>query len=178
MKTQDTSTGARKATDKIKKAGELQILCRSAQREERGVVFTNGCFDLLHVGHLRYLEAARNEGDILIVGVNTDASVHRIKGPLRPVIEEAERSELVAALHCVDYVVLFDTPDPLPLILLLQPDVLVKGADWPMDKIIGADEVLGRGGRVARIPPAQDRSTTSLIEKILARFGPQPHPFL
>src|SRR5690242_12697010 len=125
----------------------------------------------MHVGHVRYLEEAREQGDLLVVAVNSDSSVRRIKGPLRPVNGEGERSEVVAALHCVDYVTLFDTPDPLPLIELLQPDVLVKGADWPLDKIIGANVVQGRGGKVVRIPLVPHSSTTGIIEKIVRRFS-------
>ncbi len=145
----------------------------TALREEPGtrIVFTNGCFDLMHVGHVRYLEAARALGDWLIVGVNTDASVGRIKGSKRPIVEESDRLEVVAALHCVDYVVPFDTPDPLPLIRLVKPHVLVKGADWPLDRIVGAEEVRASGGTVARIALTPGRSTSMLIERILDRFS-------
>lgn len=159
-----------KALDKVKTISEMAEICRSLRLEERRIVFTNGCFDLLHVGHVRYLEYAAEQGDILIVGVNTDSSVRRIKGPLRPITSEQERSELVAALHCVDYAVLFDTPDPLPLIVSFQPDVLVKGADWPLDKIIGADEVRKEGGEVVRAPVIPRASTTGIIEEIVRRY--------
>lgn len=135
------------------------------------MVFTNGCFDLLHLGHVRYLEEARSLGDFLVVGVNTDRSVSRIKGPLRPVTSQEERSEVLAALQCVDYVTLFDTPDPLPLIVALQPDILVKGADWAEDRIVGADVVLAKGGRVVRIPMIPNASTTAIIDRIVARFA-------
>lgn len=144
-----------------------------ALREEPGtrIVFTNGCFDLMHVGHVRYLEAARALGDWLVVGVNTDASVGRIKGSKRPVVEEQDRLEVLAALHCVDYVVPFDTPDPLPLIVRVRPHVLVKGADWPLEKIVGAEEVRAAGGTVARIALTPGKSTTLLIERIVSRFS-------
>jgi rfaE bifunctional protein nucleotidyltransferase chain/domain len=159
------------AKEKIRALPELQIICDSLRQKGSSVVFTNGCFDILHVGHIRYLEAASRLGDLLVVGVNTDRSVQVIKGPLRPIVPEGQRSELVAALHCVDYVVLFDTPDPLPLIESLQPDVLVKGADWPIEEIVGADLVQRRGGIVAQIPLMPDTSTSIIVERILARFG-------
>lgn len=160
------------ARAKIRSVEAIRCLC-AALHEEPGarIVFTNGCFDLMHVGHVRYLEEARSLGDWLIVGVNSDASVKQIKGPLRPVVGEAERCEVVAALHCVDYVVPFDTPDPLPLIRIVRPHVLVKGADWAANRIIGADEVQARGGAVARIALTPGASTTLLIERIAARFA-------
>jgi D-glycero-beta-D-manno-heptose 1-phosphate adenylyltransferase len=167
-----------RAADKIKDPRELQDICSRHHLEGRRTVFTNGCFDLLHLGHVRYLEEARSLGDFLVVGVNTDRSVSRIKGPLRPVTSQEERIEVLAALHCVDYVTLFDTPDPLPLIVALQPDVLVKGADWAEDEIVGADVVLAKGGRVVRIPLIPNASTSAIIDKILERFamGRTPSP--
>ena len=125
------------ARDKIKPLQELQEICSSLHQQGRRIVFTNGCFDLLHIGHLRYLEGARELGDCLVVGINSDASVKQIKGAGRPIIDEGQRSELVAALECVDYVTLFSEPDPLELIGSVHPDVLVKGADWPLDQIVG-----------------------------------------
>ncbi len=159
-----------KARDKIRTAEELKQICSAARERRCSVVFTNGCFDLLHVGHVRYLEAARSQGDLLIVAVNSDRSVKEIKGPLRPIVPEAERCELVAALRCVDYVCVFDTPDPLPLIELLQPNILVKGADWPLDKTVGAAEVQKNGGRVVHVQLVPNASTTKIIERILDRF--------
>jgi len=130
-------------------------------------VFTNGVFDLLHAGHVALLEAARVEGDVLIVGVNTDASVRRIgKAPDRPLVADAERARLLAALAAVDCVVLFDEDTPLALIRRLRPDVLVKGADYARPAIVGADEVEGWGGRVVRVPLVQGRSTTELLRKL------------
>jgi rfaE bifunctional protein nucleotidyltransferase chain/domain len=130
-------------------------------------VFTNGVFDLLHTGHIALLEAARAEGDALIVGLNSDASARRLaKGPDRPVVPEAERARLVAALAAVDCVVLFDEPTPLTLIQRLRPDVLVKGADYDRAAIVGADEVERRGGRVVRVPLEEGRSTTELLRKL------------
>lgn len=159
------------ARDKIKTAEELGDLCACARERGQRVVFTNGCFDLLHAGHVRYLEEARGLGDLLIVGVNSDDSVRSIKGPLRPIVSEDDRSELVAALQCVSFVVLFGTSDPLPLIELLRPHVLVKGADWAMDKIVGSELVLREGGNVARIPLTPRISTTIIIERIAVRFS-------
>ena len=124
-------------------------------------------FDLLHTGHVALLEAARAEGDALVVGVNSDASARRLgKGPDRPVVGEAERARMLAALAAVDCVVLFDEDTPLSLIQLLRPDVLVKGADYARDAIVGAKEVEGWGGRVVRVPLVQDKSTTKLLERL------------
>jgi D-glycero-beta-D-manno-heptose 1-phosphate adenylyltransferase len=130
------------------------------------IVFTNGVFDLLHPGHVRYLQDARREGDVLIVGVNSDRSVREIKGPERPITAETERAELLAALDCVDAVFVFDEADPQRVIDRLQPDVLAKGADWPADRIIGRDTVEARGGRVVRIPLAEGYSSSAIIKKI------------
>lgn len=160
-----------KARYKIKSLEQLRQIRIAARNRGGKVVFTNGCFDLLHIGHLRYLEQARELGDLLIVAVNTDDSVRSIKGPDRPLLPEIERAELVASLHCVDFVTLFNEPDPLMLIESLLPDFLVKGSDWPVEKIIGADVVRKNGGRVATIDMIPDHSTSGLIERILNLFG-------
>jgi rfaE bifunctional protein nucleotidyltransferase chain/domain len=149
----------------------LEQACRLVERfrtSARTVVFTNGVFDLLHVGHLRYLQHARELGDALIVGLNSDRSVREIKGPDRPITAEAERAEILEALVCVDGVVVFDDPTPYALIQALEPDVLVKGADWGADAIVGRDIVEARGGRVVRIPIQPGHSTTTIVEKIRA----------
>ena len=130
------------------------------------IVFTNGVFDILHPGHVRYLQDARREGDLLVVGVNSDRSVRAIKGPGRPINPENERAELVAALSSVNAVVIFDEDDPQQIISRLQPDVLAKGADWAADRIIGRDIVEARGGRLVRIPLANGYSTSDIIKKI------------
>jgi D-beta-D-heptose 7-phosphate kinase/D-beta-D-heptose 1-phosphate adenosyltransferase len=130
------------------------------------VVFTNGCFDVLHAGHVRYLAAARQEGDVLVVGLNDDASVRRIKGEGRPVNLQDDRAEVLASLAPVDYVVLFGEDTPLELIRAVQPDVLVKGADWATKGVVGREIVEARGGRVVLVPLAEGRSTTSIVEKI------------
>ena len=130
------------------------------------IVFTNGVYDLLHPGHIRYLQQARSLGDVLIVGVNADASVRRNKGSMRPINPERERAEIVAALDCVEAVVLFDEDTPGEIIQLVEPDVLVKGADWPADQIVGRHTVEARGGRVVRIPVERGYSTTSILDRI------------
>ena len=145
---------------------EAQALVGGVRAAGRTVVFTNGVFDLLHVGHLRYLQQARALGDALIVGLNSDRSVRANKGPSRPVTPEAERAEILEALACVDAVVVFDQETPHELIAALQPDVLVKGADWAENAIVGRDIVEARGGRVVRVPLEAGRSTSAIIEKI------------
>jgi rfaE bifunctional protein nucleotidyltransferase chain/domain len=137
--------------------------------DRKVVVFTNGVFDLLHPGHVRYLEQARTFGDALIVGLNSDRSVRANKGPSRPVTPEAERAELVAALQCVDAVVVFDEDTPYELVRAIQPDVLVKGADWAEDAIVGRDIVEARGGRVVRVPVEAGYSTSALVDRIRRR---------
>ncbi len=131
------------------------------------VVFTNGCFDILHAGHVRYLSKARTFGDILVVGLNSDTSVRAIKGDKRPIVSQDHRAEVLAGLECVNYVVLFEEPDPLLLINALEPDVLVKGADWAEDDIIGADEAKAAGGRVMRIPLVPEISSSKIIERVI-----------
>jgi D-beta-D-heptose 7-phosphate kinase/D-beta-D-heptose 1-phosphate adenosyltransferase len=136
------------------------------------LVFTNGVYDLLHAGHVRYLEAARAEGDALMVGVNSDRSARALdKGPGRPIVGEQDRAEVIAGLGCVDHVVIFDEPDPGRLIAAVRPMVLVKGADWALDRIVGRDTVEAAGGRVVRIPLVEGLSTTTIIERIVERFG-------
>jgi rfaE bifunctional protein nucleotidyltransferase chain/domain len=136
------------------------------------VVLTNGVFDLLHPGHVGYLQDARRLGDALIVGVNSDRSVRAIKGPERPITPELERAELLTALECVDAVVIFDEETPLALVTAIQPDVLVKGADWEPDNIVGRDVVEARGGRVVRMPIAPGHSTTDIIGRVRATRQP------
>lgn len=153
--------------EKIKSRADLaeELATRRAKHER--IVFTNGCFDLMHVGHVRYLEAARALGDLLVVGVNSDASVRTLqKGPDRPIVPQDQRAEVLAALACVDYVVQFGEPDPGRLIAELQPDILVKGGDWAPEQIVGRETVEARGGTVRTIPLVPGASTTSLIEKI------------
>jgi len=141
----------------------------TARAGGRTIVFTNGCFDILHHGHAYYLEKAKGLGDVLVVGVNTDRSVRGLKGPDRPIVPESDRAHLVAALASVDFVCLFDEPTPRELIEAVAPDVLVKGAGYTEDTVVGADFVRGRGGKVALIEALPGRSTRSIIEKIERR---------
>ena len=145
---------------------EAQALVSALRAAGKTIVFTNGVFDLLHVGHLRYLQQARALGDTLIVGLNSDRSVRANKGPSRPITPEDERAEILAALGCVDAVVIFDDETPYALIASLQPDVLVKGADWATDAIVGRDVVEARGGRVVRVPIEAGHSTSALLARI------------
>jgi len=154
-------------SDKVLTSAELVPLLDRARTQKKRIVFTNGCFDLLHVGHTRYLQAAKALGDILVVGVNSDSSVRSLnKSPERPIVSESQRAEVLAALCCVDYVVMFSEPDPLSLITTLQPDVLVKGGDWAVERIVGRDVVERRGGTVRTIPLVPGMSTTALIQRI------------
>jgi rfaE bifunctional protein nucleotidyltransferase chain/domain len=154
------------APSRLLTRAEAAALVRRWHADGRVVVFTNGVFDLLHPGHVRYLQEARAQGDALIVGVNADASVRRNKGDARPVNAEGERAEVLAALACVDAVVIFGEDTPAEIVRELQPDILVKGADWPADQIVGRDTVEARGGRVVRVPVEEGYSTTALIDRI------------
>jgi rfaE bifunctional protein nucleotidyltransferase chain/domain len=142
------------------------------KRNGRRVVFTNGCFDLLHPGHIHELEFARKQGDVLIVGLNSDTGVRQLKGPGRPVIPEQGRAEILSALESVDAVVIFDESTPREVISRLLPDVLVKGEDWPLDQIVGREEVEAAGGKVARVPILTGYSTTAILQKIREGSGP------
>jgi rfaE bifunctional protein nucleotidyltransferase chain/domain len=143
----------------------IQITARE-KRGGRQVVFTNGCFDLLHPGHVRCLAEARALGDVLVVAINSDRSVRGNKGPERPLVAEQDRAEVMAALACVDYVTIFDEPTPRELIARVLPSVLVKGADWALDQVAGREEVEAAGGRVVSIPLAPGYSTTKLVQRI------------
>jgi len=145
---------------------ELILHVERERRNGRRIVFTNGCFDLLHPGHVRCLEQARALGDLLIVAINSDTSVRRMKGEERPVVPEAERAEVLAALTAVDYVTIFEEDTPREIITRIMPEVLVKGGDWGPDQIVGRTEVESAGGRVESIPLSPAPSTTALIEKI------------
>ncbi len=153
---------------------ELDALVKKIEvfrRVGKRIVFTNGCFDILHVGHVRYLERAKAEGDVLVIGLNSDRSVRHIKGEKRPVIEEKQRAEVLASIGFVDYIILFEEPDPGNLIAAILPDVLVKGADWEEEQIVGANLVKANGGRVVRAPVIPDVSTSSIIAEIVKRYG-------
>ena len=151
---------------KYKSVDELSAMSAQARKAGRVVVFTNGCFDLVHRGHIHLLRQAKALGDILIVGLNSDVSVKTIKGPDRPIMPEADRIELIAALEMVDYVVVYSETDPYHIIAAIKPNVLVKGGDWSADEIVGADVVEQNGGRVAVVPYLPEFSTTQIIERI------------
>jgi D-glycero-beta-D-manno-heptose 1-phosphate adenylyltransferase len=145
----------------------LQTERERLRRLGRRVVFTNGCFDLIHPGHIRYLQEARRLGDALIVALNSDRSVRELKGERRPILDQNERAEVMAALGCVDYVTIFDEPTPREIVAALLPDVLVKGGDWGVDRIVGRDEVEAAGGKVLSLPFIEGCSTTDLVERIV-----------
>jgi len=155
---------------KIKTIPELKPLLGILRACGKKIVFTNGCFDLLHTGHTRYLAKARSLGDILVVAVNSDASVRGLKGDKRPINVCSDRMETLAALECVDFVAEFSEPDPHRIITELQPDVLAKGGDWRADQIIGRDVVEARGGRVVSLGYIEGASTTGIIERIAQRY--------
>lgn len=153
-------------SQKVLSTAQAVAFVEHLRHEGKEVVFTNGVFDILHPGHVRYLEDARREGDALIVALNSDRSVRAIKGPQRPVNSELERAEVLAGLRCVDAVVIFDEETPLEIVTRLRPNVLVKGADWAIDTIVGREVVISGGGRVVRIPFAEGYSTSAIIRKI------------
>lgn len=157
-------------TESFIKAETLALLIRDFQNKGKKIVFTNGCFDILHPGHSAYLAEAKALGDILVVGVNSDASVQRLKGDKRPIMPEQARARLLAALAAVDFVTIFNEDDPYQLIKLLEPDILVKGGDWDTSAIVGRDLVTARGGSVQSLPFIDQYSTTSIIEEILNKY--------
>jgi D-beta-D-heptose 7-phosphate kinase/D-beta-D-heptose 1-phosphate adenosyltransferase len=159
--------------DSKKKIVALEGLAARLEEDRKAgkkIVFTNGCFDIVHVGHVRYLAAARSEGDLLVIGLNSDASVRLIKGEKRPIVAQNHRAEVLSSLRFVDYVVIFDEPDPFNTIEALQPDVLVKGEDWAEDDIVGADLVKSNGGKIVRVKFVEETSTSAIIEQIVERY--------
>jgi len=156
---------------KLKNLDELTELAAQARQNGKSVVFTNGCFDILHRGHVHVLRQAKAAGDLLIVALNSDRSVQEIKGAHRPVLPESDRIELIGAMEMVDYVIIFDEPDPYKLIAAIKPDVLAKGGDWSAEKIIGADVVEQAGGRIVMIPYLKGFSTSEIIGRILNENG-------
>ena len=158
-------------SDKLKNLDELAALAAQARQNGKSVVFTNGCFDILHRGHVHVLRQAKAAGDLLIVALNSDRSVQEIKGAKRPVLPETDRIELIGAMEMVDYVIIFDEPDPSKLIAAIKPNVLAKGGDWSAEKIVGADVVEQAGGRVVVIPYLKGVSTSAIIERIMKENG-------
>ncbi len=159
-------TADRVAPSRVMAPDMVSAVVHAQRAAGRRIVFTNGVFDLLHPGHVRYLQDARALGDLLVVGINADESVRRKKGPTRPINPQHERAEVLAALACVDAVVIFSEDTPAEIIRLVQPDVLVKGADWAADAIVGRDTVEARGGRVVRVPVEQGYSTTGIVDRV------------
>ena len=154
--------------------GTVQTVAREVQKLREAckkIVFTNGCFDLLHSGHIDILRKSRSLGDALVVAINTDASVQRLKGPNRPIVPEAERAELLGGMEMIDFVCLFDEDTPLEAIIQVRPDILVKGADWGLDGIVGRKEVEGWGGKVVAVSLVEGHSTTGIVGTVMARYG-------
>ncbi len=156
--------------EKIKTKEGLHQILQDLKKRGKKIVFTNGCFDLIHIGHVRYLEKSKTLGDILVVGVNSDQSVRNLKGPKRPILPEEERTEVLSSLGCVDYITVFDELTPFELISSLQPDILVKGGDWTKEAIVGKEVVERLGGEVVILPFEEGSSTSNLIETILKRY--------
>ena len=155
---------------KIKARKELLRIIKNLKAKGKQIVFTNGCFDVLHLGHVRYLEEAKALGDVLVVGVNSDSSVRKLKGPKRPILPEEERTEILSGLGCVDYITVFNEADPLKLITSLKPNLLVKGGDWTREQIVGREVVERSGGESVIIPFVKGASTSNVIDTILKRF--------
>ncbi|MFH1715258.1 MAG: D-glycero-beta-D-manno-heptose 1-phosphate adenylyltransferase [Elusimicrobiota bacterium] len=145
---------------------KLVKILKQKRKQRKKIVFTNGCFDILHKGHVAYLEKAKRYGDILVIGLNSDSSIRRLKGPKRPIFPERERAEVLSALSCVDYVAMFNENTPLNLIKKIQPDVLIKGGDYTLDTIVGRDFLESYGGKVVTIPLIKGKSTSDIINKI------------
>jgi rfaE bifunctional protein nucleotidyltransferase chain/domain len=160
--------------DRIKTLEEMVEIRQQLRREGKKLVFTNGCFDILHAGHVRYLNQARALGDALVVALNSDDSVRTLKGANRPIVPENERAEVLAALACADYIFLFDDLTPQRVIDAIVPDILVKGADWGISEIVGRETVEKAGGEVCNLPLVEGTSTTNIIQKILSQFGKTP----
>ena len=155
---------------KLKSLGTIKNEIRALQQQGKKIVFTNGCFDILHAGHVDIFQQARNLGDALVVAVNSDISIKKIKGEKRPVVPQAQRMQVLAALEAIDYVVIFDEENPLKIIKELQPDILVKGGDWPIETIVGREIVEKKGGKVISVPLMEGISTTNIIEEVKKRF--------
>ena len=158
--------------DKVKDFDALLRDVSHHKKEGKKIVFTNGCYDLIHIGHVRCFKEGKNLGDTLIVALNSDRSVRTLKGPPRPIVPQAERAEIIAALECVDFVTIFDQDDPLEIISAIKPDILVKGGDWSLNTIVGRDIVESYGGQVIALPLVPGVSTTRIIETIASRLSP------
>ncbi len=156
--------------NKILTRDVLQKKLEELRKQGKKIAFTNGCFDILHVGHVRYLREAKKTADVLVLALNSDSSVRSIKGEKRPLVSEQERAEVLAALEFIDFVTIFPELTPLELIKYLKPDVLIKGGDWPEEKVVGREEVKQWGGRVSIIPEVEGKSTTNVVDKIIKTY--------
>ena len=152
--------------NKILERTALKDKLEELRKKGKKIAFTNGCFDILHVGHVRYLREAKKTADVLVLALNSDSSVRSLKGEKRPLMNEKERAEILAALECIDFVTIFQELTPLELINYLKPDILIKGGDWPEEKVVGREEIKKWGGRVSIIPEVEGKSTTNIVEKI------------
>ncbi len=160
--------------NKVKTLNELLPELSCHKQEGKKIVFTNGCYDLLHVGHVRCFQEAKRLGDVLVVGLNSDRSVRELKGAPRPIVPEAERAEILAALACIDYITIFDQDNPQDIITRVKPDILVKGGDWTVDTIVGRDVVESYGGKVLSLPLTPGVSTTTIVNDIASHLSKQP----
>jgi len=158
--------------NKILERDALKDKLEELRKKGKKIAFTNGCFDILHVGHVRYLREAKKTTDVLVLALNSDSSVRSIKGEKRPLMTENERAEILAALEFIDFVTIFNELTPLELINYLKPDILIKGGDWPEEKVVGREEIKKWGGRVAIIPEVEGKSTTNIVEKIKKLYCP------
>ena len=156
--------------NKILERETLRNKLEALRKKGKKIAFTNGCFDILHVGHVRYLREAKKTADVLVLALNSDSSVRSIKGEKRPLVSEQERAEVLAALEFIDFVTIFPESTPLELINYLKPDILIKGGDWPEEKVVGREEIKKWGGRVAIIPEIEGKSTTNVVEKIKSLY--------
>ena len=158
--------------NKILERNALKDKLEALRKKGKKIAFTNGCFDILHVGHVRYLREAKKTADVLVLALNSDSSVRSLKGEKRPLMNEKERAEILAALEFIDFVTIFEELTPLELIIYLKPDILIKGGDWPEEKVVGREEIKKWGGRVAIIPEVEGKSTTNIVEKIKKLYCP------
>ncbi len=156
--------------EKILERTALKEKLDALRREGKKIAFTNGCFDILHVGHVRYLQEARKTADVLVLGLNSDTLVRAIKGEKRPLVTESERAEVLAGLACVDFITIFAELTPLELICFLKPDLLIKGGDWPEDQVVGRNEIRQWGGRVTIVPEVAGKSTTNIVDRVLSVY--------
>jgi D-beta-D-heptose 7-phosphate kinase/D-beta-D-heptose 1-phosphate adenosyltransferase len=166
--------GHGRLSTKIVNIQELKNVVGMCRNREQKIVFTNGCFDLLHLGHIQYLQQAKELGDVLVLGLNSDSSVRKLKGPQRPLISEQQRAQILAALDCIDYITVFSELDPLNLIRAVEPDVLVKGGDYKPEEVVGREIVETSGGKVVIVPLIENLSTSAIVQNIIEKYTEHP----